>query len=140
MNKKLKFTIILVTFAALFSVLAFAIPFERNGGFWVAYIAEMVAIVLQYPILNSSIGGSTAKSQFYGIPIACMGVIYLIGQTILSIVLFCAGFIPAFPVWISIVLCAVVLAFALIGVIGADISREKIQHIDLQEKIQKIYD
>lgn len=66
-------------------------------------------------------------------PTARLGYIYLGVQTALSLAIFALGFI-AFPSWLSVLLCTVVLALALLGVIGTDIAREQIQQMDTKKQ------
>lgn len=119
----------------MFSVFAFVVPFERNVGFWVAYAAEMIAIVLQYPIFHSAFGEASAKSRFYGLPIARLGYIYIGVQTALSLAIFALGFVPNFPSWLSVLVCLIVLALALLGIIKADVARDQIHQLDTKKQV-----
>lgn len=135
MNKTAKYISILIISAVLFSVFAFAVPFHKSYGFWTAYVAEIIAIALQYPVFQSAFTDSTSKSKFYGMPIVRVGLIYLGVQTVLSIAIFTLGFIPFFQSWISIILCAIVLGLALLGLIGSDITRKQVQQLDIQASV-----
>ena len=130
MNRTARFIMALAIIAIVFSVIAFAVPFHHTLSFWIAYFAEMIAIVLQYPVFHSAFSGETSQSKVYGMPIARIGILYLGIQTILSLALFVFGFVSAFPNWIGVVACMIVLGFSLLGVIGTDIAREQIQKID----------
>lgn len=134
MNRKVRFIAALGIIAVLFSVFAFVVPFERNVGFWFAYAAEMIAIALQYPIFHSAFSETSAKSRFYGLPIARLGYIYIGAQTALSLAIFALGFVPNFPSWLSVLVCLIVFALALLGVIKADIARDQIQQLDTKKQ------
>lgn len=129
MSKSNKSIMILVV-AALFSVIAFAVPFPINTSFWIAYAAEMIAIVLQVPIFKVAFNGAQdLKSKFLGFPIARIGYTYLTIQTILSLMFFAMGWIPV-PTWVTVVVCAIVLGVMLICSITADIARQTVQKIE----------
>ena len=135
MSKSNKAILILVIVAAMFSVVAFAIPFPKNASFWIAYAAELVAIVLQVPIFKVAFSGAEdLKSKFLGFPIARVGYTYLIIQTILSIMFFSMGWIPV-PAWITAVVCVLVLGIMLICSISADIARQTVQQIEQTTKV-----
>ena len=135
MSKSNKAILILVIVAAMFSVVAFAIPFPKNASFWIAYAAELVAIVLQVPIFKVAFSGAEdLKSKFLGFPIARVGYTYLIIQTILSIMFFSMGWIPV-PAWITAVVCVLVLGIMLVCSISADIARQTVQQIEQTTKV-----
>ncbi|MCM1530363.1 MAG: hypothetical protein NC093_10270 [Alistipes sp.] len=134
MKGKTRFITALGIIAVLFSVFAFVVPFVRNVGFWVAYAAEMIAIVLQYPIFHSAFGEDSARSRFYGLPIARLGYIYIGVQTALSLAIFALGFVPDFSSWLSALVCLAVLAWALLGIIKADAARDQIQQLDTKKQ------
>lgn len=121
-----KAVIILVVIAAVFSVIAFAVPFPKGGVFWTAYIAEIVALALQIPIFKMAFDGAdTPKSKFLGFPVFRVGYIYLSVQTVLSLALFALGFTPM-PTWVAVVLCVIVLGAALVSSIAAKIARKQV--------------
>ena len=123
--------IILGIIAIVFSVIAFAVPFPKEEVFWIAYAAELIAIVLQVPIFKTAYDNAIdLKSRVLGFPVFRVGYIYLGIQTVLSLALFGLGFIDDFPVWIGLILCVIVLAAALICSISVDMARNKIVQIE----------
>ena len=125
------FAIILV----VYNILAFVIPFPKNGCFWAAWAFGLVAILLQIPILLLAFrNGETVKSKFYGFPIARVGVIYLIAQMIVTVLFFALAFVKC-PAWIPVVISVLVLAAGLLGVIATDAARDEIER---QEKTVKV--
>lgn len=135
MSKSNKAILILVIVAAMFSVVAFAVPFPKNASFWIAYAAELVAIVLQVPIFKVAFGGAEdLKSKFLGFPIARVGYTYLGIQSVLSISIFALGWIPI-PTWITAVVCMLVLGIMLVCSITADIARQTVQQIEQTTKV-----
>ena len=125
---------VLAIVLAVFSLIAFAIPFAHTAVFWIAYGFGVFAILFQLYIFKTSFAGNgDAKSRFYGFPIARLGIYYLVAQLILSVVeMALAGLIPAWPVIIVNVLA---LAFALIGCITAETMRDEIVQQD--QKLKK---
>ena len=121
--------IILAIVLAVFSLIAFAVPFAHTTLFWVAYGFGVFAILFQLYIFKTSFAGNgDTKSRFYGFPIARLGGYYLITQMILSVIEFAlAGLIPAWPV---IIVNVLVLAFVFIGCITAETMRDEIVQQD----------
>lgn len=126
--------IILAIVLAVFSLIAFAVPFAHTPLFWVAYGFGVFAILFQLYIFKTSFtGNGDAKSRFYGFPIARLGVYYLVAQLILSVIEFAlAGLIPAWP---AVIVNVLVLAFVLIGCITAETMRDEIVQQD--QKLKK---
>lgn len=121
--------IVLAIVLAVFSLIAFAVPFAHTAVFWIAYGFGMFAILFQLYIFKTSFAGNgDAKSRFYGFPIARLGIYYLVAQLILSVIeMALASLIPAWP---AIIINALALAFALIGCITAETMRDEIVHQD----------
>lgn len=121
--------IVLAIVLAVFSLIAFAVPFAHTAVFWIAYGFGVFAILFQLYIFKTTFAGNCdAKSRFYGFPIARLGIYYLVAQLILSVIeMALAGLIPAWPVIIVNVLA---LAFALIGCITAETMRDEIVQQD----------
>ena len=126
--------IILAIMLAVFSLIAFAVPFAHTTLFWVAYGFGVFAILFQLYIFKTSFAGNgDAKSRFYGFPIARLGIYYLIAQLILSVIeLALSGLIPAWP---AVIVNVLVLAFVLIGCITAETMRDEIVQQD--QKLKK---
>ena len=134
MSKSNKAVVVLVVIAVMISVVAFAVPFPKNASFWLAYVAELIAIALQVPIFKVAFGGADdLKSKFLGFPTARVGYTYLIIQTILSVMFFSMGWIPV-PAWITAVVCVLVLGIMLVCSITADIARQTVQKIEQTTK------
>ncbi|MDE6580261.1 MAG: hypothetical protein K2K41_06980 [Ruminiclostridium sp.] len=74
-------------------------------------------------------GDGTAKSKFYGFPIAKIGVVYMVAQLILSVVFMIMA--AVIPVWLTILLFVILLAVAAVGLIAADTVRDE---INIQDK------
>lgn len=116
--------IILAVILVVFSVIAFAVPFVKNGVFWFAYLFGVIAIVFQIYVFKAAFAdGADIKSKFYGFPIARVGVIYLVMQMVLSLVqMLAAGYMKT---WMAAVINIIPIGLAVIGTIAADVMREE---------------
>ena len=124
--------IILLILLAVFSVIAFVIPFPKNTVFWIAYACGILAILFQLYIFRSSFGKTDARSRFYGFPIARLGIYYLIIQLVVSVIeIALSKFLPA---WVVILINVLILAVALIGCITTETMRDEIAKQDAQLK------
>ncbi len=117
---------------AVFSVIAFVIPFPKNAVFWIAYACGIIAILFQLYIFKSSFGNENAKSRFYGFPIARLGIYYLIIQLAVSLIEIALSKI--LPAWAVVIINVLILAFALIGCITAETMRDEIVRQDVKLK------
>ena len=113
----------------VFHVVILFLPLTRNFLFWLAYAFDVVAIFGQIPIMSLAFkNGQDAKSRFYGFPIARVGLIYLVVQFIAGtvVMLLCEWV----PLWLAMILFVCILVFAIVGVIGTDTMRDKVEKID----------
>ena len=125
------FAVVLV----VFNLIAFLIPFNHTGAFWVGYIFGLVAILAQIPILLIAFrDAESARSKFYGVPIARIGIIYLIAQMALSLIAMCLAWIAGVPAWPFVLVSLLLLAAAALGTIATDLTRDEIQRQDVQIK------
>lgn len=122
--------IVLAICFVVFSVIAFAAPFNKaNAVFWMAYVFAVIAMASQIYIFRVSFSGENVKSKFYGFPIARIGVIYLITQVVLSLFeMILGGIIPA---WVVIILNIIIAAVAAIGCITTEGIKEEIERQDV---------
>lgn len=128
----------IVILLAVFSVIAFVIPFPKNAVFWIAYCCGMFAILFQIYIFRSSFGKDDARSKFYGFPIARLGIYYLVIQLIVSIAEIALS--KFLPTWVVILINVVIFAAALIGCITTETMRDEIVRQDgkLKESVYNI--
>ena len=74
---------ILAILFVVFTVVVFAVPFVKNAVFWVSYLFVMLAIGVQgYAIHTAFSKEEPVTSKLYGFPVARIGFIYLVAQTI----------------------------------------------------------
>lgn len=125
--------IVLAILLAVFCVIAFAIPFAHTATFWVGLGFGVFAIVFQLYIFKlSSTCDGDARSRFYGFPIARIGVYYLVGQLMASLVEMALA--KAIPVGVPLVINIILAALAVIGCITVDTMRDEIARQDMKLK------
>lgn len=109
----------------LFTIISFAVPFHKNVIFVLAYVCGVVAILSQIYFFKVSFSKEeTPKSVFYGIPIARIGVIYLCVQIIASFIEMLM--VAIMPVWVLIIINAIIIAMAILGCIATDTMRDEV--------------
>ena len=136
MNKnRIRLYVSLAVVFVVFTVIAFAVPFPRGGAFWLSYVFALVALAAQLYILPKAFDrqGHEARSKFYGFPIARVGVIYLCIQLALSLLFMALSFVKC-PAWVPAVVCVLVLAAALLGLIVTDAVRDEVERQDSKRK------
>lgn len=118
----------------LYCLVAFLIPFVHTATFWVSFVFTLIAFaVVGASIYIAFIKNPDAKSKFYGFPIAKIGVIYGIGQLVAGILFMSLS--QWAPVWLAVLVYAIALGAAVIGLISADAVVEQIHVQD--EKLKK---
>ncbi|MBP0954315.1 MAG: hypothetical protein J6M90_01570 [Oscillospiraceae bacterium] len=124
--------LIFAAIAVLFTVIAFAVPFNRNAVFFISYVFGLAAIALQIPFFKAAFDNrESIRSKVLGFPVFRVGYIYLGVQLVLSLLLMILSTaVPVFPVWAAVVLCAIVVCGAFICGMGADIARDAVERVE----------
>lgn len=131
-NKNLGY-VVLGILLVLVSIIAFVIPTEKTGTFWISYVFTAIAILAQIVIWKNTFGKEdTLKSKFLGLPVVHVGIVYLVVQ-IVAFAVFTA--VPVLPIWSAIVACAVILGFSVIFMLAGEAGRGEIERIET--KVQK---
>ncbi len=130
MKKQTGYLILGIVFA-VFTVVAFAVPFTKTPGFWVLYLFGLVAICFQIPLWNKALKGESLKSKFLGFPVLYIGVTYLIVQLIISLIMMA---VPGIPIWVAIIVDVILLAITCTLVISGDVAKTAIEKTE--EKVQ----
>ena len=128
--------IALTVVLALYILIAFLIPFVHTATFWVSFVFTLVAFgVMAASIYIAFVKNPNAKSRFYGFPIAKIGAIYGLVQLV-------AGFIfmalAAYaPVWVAVLVYAIALGTAVIGLVSAEavVSEIHVQDAKLKKDV-----
>ena len=128
-SKGIAFTIgVAAVIAAVFNVVAFAVPFGRNDVFWLSYAFVWVAIVLfVLSCVYVFSRGKTATSALYRVSFPTIATTYLVIAGILGIVFIA---IPAVPFWVVLVVNVVLIALVLLGLIGGHAGAEIVDRQD----------
>ena len=117
----------------LYILIAFLIPFAKTATFWVSFVFTLIAFcVVAASIYIAFVKNPDAKSRFYGFPIARIGVTYGVVQLIAGLIFMALGL--WIPVWVAVLIYAIALGVAAIGLISADAVREEIQRQDVKLK------
>lgn len=120
---------ILAIVLVVYCILVFAIPFARGGVFWLSFVFTLIALCAQFYVLKTSFDrGGSARSKFYGFPIARVGLIWLVVQLIAGFVCMAVG--KVLPTWIALVVFIVILAAAAIGLITTEGIRDEVERQD----------
>ena len=122
---------------ALFNVIAFVIPTDKIATFWFAYSFSVVAFVVQIPLWKIALSQKdTLKSKFLGIPVVHIGIAYLIIQLI-AFALFMV--LPTLPVWLAVVVCAIILAISILCVIAGQACASEIKQVEEKIKVKRAF-
>lgn len=126
---KQKAYLFVAALAIVFSIIAFAVPFSRESGFWIAYLFGMIALGAQFYFFRSAFkGNEPVKSRIYGFPIARIGVIYLGVQLMLSVVQMLLA--DEMPYWVTLIIDAIVFVLAMAGCIATEAARSEVVRLD----------
>lgn len=120
----------------VFNVVAFVVPIERTGGFWVAYLCIMAAFIGQLVCANMAFKAENKEKMFLSLPLINESYLGLVVMGIVGIV---CTLIPNCPTWVAAVACVVVLGFSAISVIKAAAIVEPIAAIDKKIKVQTFF-
>jgi len=114
----------------LYILVAFLIPFVHTATFWVSFLFTLIAFgVVAASMYIAFIKNPDAKSRFYGFPIAKIGAIYALAQLIAGLLFMALAAIA--PVWLAVLVFAVALGAAVIGLISAE---AVVEEIHVQDK------
>lgn len=117
----------------LYLLIVFLIPFVKTAVFWVSFVFTLIAFcVVAASIYIAFVKNPDAKSKFYGFPIARIGVIYGVAQFLAGLLLMALG--KWVPVWLAVLVYAIGLGAAVIGLISADAVAEQIHVQDAKLK------
>lgn len=117
----------------LYILISFLIPFAKTATFWVSFVFTLIAFcVVAASIYIAFVKNPDAKSRFYGFPIARIGIIYGIAQLLAGLLLMALG--KWVPVWLAVLMYAIMLGAAVIGLISADAVAEQIHAQDAKLK------
>lgn len=122
---------------AIFNVLAFAVGFKNNASFWTAYIASVIAMLLQLVCAKISFKPEKLDRLFLNIPVISITFTGMVAAMIIGAV---CMVIPSVPVVAVIVIEYLILAFTGISVLKANAAAEIVNEVGekVKEKVQFI--
>ena len=134
MNKDtIRGLVVLGVLLVLYILIAFLIPFVHTATFWVSFVFTLIAFaVVAASIYIAFIKNPDAKSRFYGFPIAKIGVLYGAVQLLAGIVFMALAAIV--PAWVAVLVYAIALGAAVIGLVSAETVVEEIHLQDAKLK------
>lgn len=112
--------------AVAFAVIVFVVPFVHNMTFWACCIAIGVAIIVAV-IANAwvVVSSHSARSSLYRVSLATISILYLIVVGIVSLIIIA---LAAVPLWLTVVIQVIMLAFCLLGFIGGSLGATMIEN------------
>lgn len=114
----------------LYVLVAFLIPFAHTAVFWWSVLFTLIAFaVAALSVYIAFVKNPNARSRFYGFPIAKIGVTYGIVQLALGLVFMALG--AWIPVWVTVLICAIALGVAVVGLVSAE---AVVDEIDTQDR------
>ena len=134
MNKKAERALSVAAIILLiYHLIVFLVPFERESVFWISYIFTIGAFFVTCgAIYMAFIRNVDAKSRFYGFPIARIGLIYGGAQLVASLGIMALG--EMVDAWIPVLIYAIGMGAALIGLISVNAVVDEIQTLDKKLK------
>jgi hypothetical protein len=125
-------TVAVITLA-IYHLIVFVIPFAKTTAFWISYGFTLVAfVVVAAAIYIAFIKNPSAKSRFYGFPIARIGLIYGLVQLIISLLFMAMGCV--IPWQVCVLVYAIAMGAALIGLVSSEAVVDGIQTQDVKLK------
>lgn len=130
-KSNVRFGIVIAILLIIYNLLVFIIPFEQNGIFWLSYGFTLDAfVVASVACVIAFRSGKGITSKFYGFPVAKVGVIYLAIQIVLCFLFMALS--QHSPVWLGVLIYAIALGAAVIGLVVTDTVRDHIQDQDIK--------
>ena len=134
-NKTRLYLIIAIIFV-LFSVIAFAAPFEKNTVFWLSYGFGVLALAVQLIVQPRALDldGHDVRSKFYGFPLTRIATAYLAVQLALSLVFMILCQSMEIKTWVPFIAYVLIFGISAIGFIAADAMKEEVERQDTVHK------
>lgn len=130
-KSNIRFGIVIAILLIIYNLLVFIIPFAQNGVFWLSYGFTLDAfVVASVACVIAFRSGKGITSKFYGFPVAKVGIIYLAIQIVL-----CFAFMALsqhVPIWLGVLIYAIALGAAVVGLVVTDTVRDHIQDQDVK--------
>lgn len=117
----------------VYNLLAFVIPSGKTLAFWIAYAFGIISFgVMIFTWKRAIDSGKDIMSRYYKIPLLRIGLGYVILSAVLMMLF---KFIPDAPIWVPLLICALLLCAVFIGLITSDSAVETgLQEVERIEK------
>lgn len=137
LGKKSKSVIAIYAILLVVYVIAFLIiPFNKIAASWISFAFTIIAIAGSLLIFNFAFSAKeTLVSKIYGYPIFRIGAVYALSQLALGVVICIVAAFVAVPYWIALLLAVILLGAATIGVLITDNTRDLVEKMDENIKI-----
>ena len=135
-NNRIRLYLSIFILFILFSVIAFAIPFERNTVFWMSYGFGVLALAAQLIVQPRALDldGHDVRSKFYGFPLTRIATAYLVVQLILSLTFMVLCKYVDVKTWAPFVAYVLIFGISAIGFIAADAMKDEVERQDTVHK------
>lgn len=135
-KNRLRLYLVIAIIFVLFSVLAFAIPFEKNTVFWLSYGFGVLALAVQLLVQPRALDldGHDVRSKFYGFPLTRIATAYLAVQLVLSLVFMILCQSMEIKTWVPLIAYVLIFGISAIGFIAADAMKEEVERQDTVHK------
>lgn len=132
-KNQIRSIVTVVVIFAVYNVLSFVLPFKHTGIFWIGYSFGLVSLIVSLMIFALAFGkDGTAKSRFYGFPIARIGVLYSAAQVPLSFLTMALAGMARIPLWPFVLVFILILGAAVLGTVATDATRDEIVRQDIK--------
>ena len=132
-KNQIRSIVTVVVIFAVYNVLSFVLPFKHTGIFWIGYSFGLVSLIVSLMIFALAFGkDGTAKSRFYGFPIARIGVLYSAAQVPLSFLAMALAGMAGIPLWPFVLVFILILGAAVLGTVATDATRDEIVRQDIK--------
>ena len=139
-KNKTMFAAVIFIAMAIFNVIVFVMPVQKNGAFWTGYSFTMAAFILTAGVILYAFDRETLKSKFYRVPLLFVVKRYLYLQILLGLIQIASPtFLTITPFQYYIVINAILLGFCLIGLFTVDVAVDEVERIDEKIKPKVVY-
>lgn len=101
---------------AIFNVISFAVPLEKNVAFWIVYAAVTISFVFNLFCAFIALSPKKLNKVFLNIPLLTVSITGIAVSFVIGVVCL---LIPGIPTWLVILLCALVVLFDLLSIVKA---------------------
>lgn len=135
-KNRLRLYLTIAILFALFSVIAFAIPFAKTAVFWLSYGFGVLALAAQLIVQPRALDldGHNVRSKFYGFPLTRIATAYLVVQLALSLVFMVLCKFVEIKLWVPFVAYVLIFGISALGFVAADAMKEEVERQDTAHK------